>query len=80
MKEWFRTVDDEMDQLLTTNQVSELFGIPRSTLRWWRSKNHPDAPPSFALSPRHVVYKASECVKWVAEREAATRKGGGAIA
>ncbi|ADG97288.1 phage transcriptional regulator, AlpA [Segniliparus rotundus DSM 44985] len=65
--------------LLTTKQVSERYGIPCSTLRWHRSINSPDSPPSFSLSPRRVVYRLSECERWVAQREAATRKGGGAV-
>ena len=68
------------DELLTTRQVSERFGLPMSTLRWARHANNPDFPPSFALSKRRIVYRLSDCLAWVAEREAATRKGGGAAA
>ncbi|ADG97514.1 conserved hypothetical protein [Segniliparus rotundus DSM 44985] len=68
------------DELLTTRQVSERFGIPMSTLRWARHANNPDFPPSFALSKRRIVYRLSSCIKWLEQREAATRKGGGAVA
>jgi predicted DNA-binding transcriptional regulator AlpA len=67
--------------LLTTKQVSERYGIPCSTLRWHRSINSPDSPPSFSLSKRRVVYKLSECERWLSEQEAkTTRCGGGARA
>lgn len=71
---------DESEILLSTRQVSERFGIPMSTLRWARHANNPDFPPSFALSKRRIVYRLSACLAWLAEREAATRKGGGAVA
>lgn len=65
------------DDLLTTKQVSAEFGFNAATLRYWRSTNV--GPTSFTLGPRgRVVYRRGEVKRWLAEQEAATRRGGGA--
>ena len=49
-------------------------GVPIGTLRYWR---HADiGPVSFTLGHR-VVYRRDEVLRWIAERESATRRGGG---
>jgi predicted DNA-binding transcriptional regulator AlpA len=64
------------DDLLHTKQVSQEYGINAGTLRYWRSTNQ--GPASFTLGPRgRVVYRRSECERWITEQEKATRRGGG---
>ena len=62
-----------MSELLTTKQVSERYGIPAATLRYWRHVNQ--GPASFAIGKR-VVYRCSEVEKWIAAQEAASIRGG----
>jgi predicted DNA-binding transcriptional regulator AlpA len=61
-------------EIMTTRQVSETTGIPVGTLRFWRHTNQ--GPASFSLGKK-VVYRRSELEAWIAEQEAATRRGGG---
>lgn len=62
-----------MSEFMTTGQVSQETGINAGTLRYWRSTNQ--GPTSFSLGKR-VVYRRSEVERWIAEQEAATRRGG----
>ena len=60
-------------ELLSAKEVSEMTGVPIGTLRYWR---HSDiGPASFTLG-RRVVYRRGEVVRWISQREAATRRGG----
>jgi hypothetical protein len=60
-------------ELLDAKQVSEMIGVPVGTLRYWR---HSDiGPASFTLG-RRVVYRRDEVLRWITERENATRRGG----
>ncbi|WP_082274627.1 helix-turn-helix transcriptional regulator [Mycobacterium innocens] len=61
-------------ELIGAKDVSEMIGVPLGTLRYWRHANI--GPASFTLG-RRVVYRHGEVVRWIAEREAATRRGGG---
>lgn len=61
-------------ELPGAKQVSEITGVPVRTLRYWR---HSDiGPASFTLG-RRVVYRRDEVLRWISERESATRRGGG---
>ena len=61
-------------ELLDAKQVSEMAGVPIGTLRFWR---HSDiGPASFTLG-RRVVYRRDEVLRWILQRETATRRGGG---
>ena len=61
-------------ELMLASQVSKLTGVPVGTLRYWRHANV--GPASFTLG-RRVVYRRVEVERWIAEQEAATRRGGG---
>jgi predicted DNA-binding transcriptional regulator AlpA len=61
-------------ELLGAKEVSDMTGVPVGTLRYWR---HSDiGPASFTLG-RRVVYRRDEVLRWISERENATRRGGG---
>ncbi|MFC9767021.1 helix-turn-helix transcriptional regulator [Rhodococcus jostii] len=62
-----------MSELLTTKQVSERYGIPAPTLRYWRHVDQ--GPASFSIGKR-IVYRRVELEKWIAAQEAATTRGG----
>ena len=60
--------------LISTKQVSGMTGLPCGTLRYYR---HMDiGPASFTLG-RRVVYRRADVLRWISERENATRRGGG---
>lgn len=61
------------DEIIGTPAVSKMTGLPVGTLRYFRSTNQ--GPASFSLGKR-VVYRRSEVERWIAEQEAATRRGG----
>ena len=61
------------DEIIDTKAVSQMTGLPTGTLRYFRSTNQ--GPASFTLG-RRVVYRRSECERWIAEQERATRRGG----
>lgn len=63
------------DRLIPLAEVADLIGVARSTLWCWRHRDRGEGPPSFKVGDR-VVYRASELYAWIAEQEAATRKGG----
>jgi predicted DNA-binding transcriptional regulator AlpA len=52
----------EADQLLTTEQASEILNVPPATLRWWRHQR--TGPKAFRLGARKVMYKLSDVVEW----------------
>ncbi|MBF6298032.1 helix-turn-helix domain-containing protein [Nocardia amamiensis] len=61
-------------EYLTTREVAEMTGIAEGTWRYWRHKD--EGPASFTLNGKRVVYRRSEIERWIAEQEAATRRGG----
>lgn len=63
--------------IIGTKLAAELTGIAEHTLRYWRAVN--EGPPSFKLG-RRVVYRRADVEKWMAQQEAATRRGGTAAA
>lgn len=61
-------------ELLGEKQVSEMIGVPVGTLRYRR---HWDIRPARFTLGRRVVYRRDEVLRWITERENATRRGGG---
>lgn len=49
-------------ELLTTEEVSTLVGIPQATLRYWRHNG--EGPRSAKLGGR-VVYRKTDVLAWV---------------
>jgi DNA-binding transcriptional MerR regulator len=59
--------------LMSTMDVENEFGIPKGTLRYYRSAGL--GPASFRLAGR-VRYRRADVLAWVAAQEEATRRGG----
>jgi len=64
---------DGSTEYLVTKRVSEEYGIPESTLRYYRHCS--TGPASFRLG-RRVVYRRSEIERWISAQEAASTRGG----
>ncbi len=64
---------DGSTEYLVTKRVSEEYGIPESTLRYYRYSA--TGPASFRMG-RRVVYRRAEIEKWIAAQEAASTRGG----
>lgn len=64
-----------MSAPLSTPKVSEMTGIPESTLRYWRQTG--DGPRSWRLG-RRAVYDQADVEAWLAAQKAATSRGGAA--
>ncbi|WP_435405697.1 helix-turn-helix transcriptional regulator [Mycolicibacterium parafortuitum] len=64
-----------MARIIDNAQASLLTGLSVGTLANMRSKG--TGPPSFKRNGR-VVYRVAEVKQWIADREAATMRGGGA--
>lgn len=60
-------------QIIGTAEVSQMTGLPKGTLRYYR---HCDRGPACFTLGRRVVYRRAEVERWIAEQEAATRRGG----
>ena len=58
----------QVEQYLTTKQVSERTGIPVGTLRFWRYRGI-DGPLSHTLGRKRVVYPLSSLNEWLATQE-----------
>jgi len=58
---------------LTTDEVSELTGVPGATLRYYRYLG--TGPRSYRLG-RRIVYDRADVDKWVADQKKATSAGG----
>ncbi|MDG5772360.1 helix-turn-helix domain-containing protein [Mycolicibacterium fortuitum] len=60
-------------ELLGFRAASSFLGVPEATLRYWRGADL--GPASFKVG-RRVVYRRQELERWIAEREAASVRGG----
>jgi hypothetical protein len=65
---------DDLDDLLTTDDVAAITRAPTSTVRYWRHIGC--GPRGFALG-RRVVYRRRDLLGWLAEREAASSQKAG---
>lgn len=57
--------------LLTTDETSELYGIPVSTLTTWRSRGQ---GPNYTKLEGSIYYTVSQIEKWIAANEVKFRK------
>ena len=75
---WFLSrptiIQEESDGTARSRIISDMTGVPAGTLRYWRHSNI--GPASFTLG-RRVVYRRDEVLRWISQRESATRRGGG---
>lgn len=53
---------DEIEQLLTTEQVAELLQIPVDTVRWWRKRRR---GPKSVLIGKHARYRPEDVRAWL---------------
>ena len=65
---------DDLDDLLTTDDVAAITRAPVSTVRYWRHIGC--GPRGFALG-RRVVYRRRDVLSWLADREAASSRTAG---
>lgn len=61
-------------ELLTTQQVSEITGIPEGTLRYYRANDR--GPRSGKLGGRAVRYRRSDVEDWIKSQMDDTARGG----
>lgn len=61
-------------ELLTTKQVADEYGINEATLRYWRHRD--EGPASFKMGGRRVVYRRSAITAWIEAQEASSTRGG----
>lgn len=59
--------------LLGISEVSELTGVPETTLRWYRATA--TGPKSFKVG-RRVRYWRKDCLEWLTSQEEMTQRGG----
>ncbi|MCV7097604.1 helix-turn-helix transcriptional regulator [Mycobacterium kubicae] len=60
-------------ELLGIPEASELLGLPKGTLRWYRASGI--GPKSFKVG-RRVRYRRTDCLDWLATQESKTAVGG----
>jgi predicted DNA-binding transcriptional regulator AlpA len=58
----------ESDVLLTTEEAAARCGLSPVTLKVWRWKKNPHAPPHLRVSTRSIRYSAAELERWKAGR------------
>lgn len=67
-------LDGDRDDLLNTTALAEWFGVSEAWVCVARSRG--GGPPFIRLAPRHVRYKRSDVLRWLAERtRSCTRDG-----
>jgi predicted DNA-binding transcriptional regulator AlpA len=55
------------DKAMSLKEAAEYLGLELSTLYNWRVKQI--GPPSYALSPRKIIYRKKEIDRWLEERK-----------
>ena len=61
----------QVEELLSTEDVADVLGIPLATLRKWRFEGR--GPKGFRIG-RHVRFRPSEVQRWIEDQEAKSRK------
>lgn len=61
------------DELMHTEDVERVTGVPAGTLRFYRARDV--GPRCFKLG-RRVVYRRSDVEEWIARQEANSVRGG----
>ncbi|MGW2367129.1 helix-turn-helix domain-containing protein [Streptomyces sp. NPDC001667] len=56
------------DRYLTTDDIAEIFDVPKETVYQWRKKR--TGPPGFRVGT-HLRYDPADVHRWVTERKAA---------
>ena len=67
-------VASDMEQYLTTRQVSEKINVPVGPLKFWRHRG--EGPESLILGRKLVYYKLSKLEAWLSAQEANGVRGG----
>lgn len=65
--------DATQREIMSGREVTEEFGVPEGTLRYYRHAGM--GPASFRLCGR-VRYRRSDVLAWIAQEESTTRRGG----
>jgi predicted DNA-binding transcriptional regulator AlpA len=61
---------DTVRVFLNSQQLADLFGVPKSTIDHWRAAG---TGPNFSRLGKHVRYRESDCLEWADENRNATR-------
>ncbi len=56
---------DQLDRLMTVNELAMYLNVPVATLYAWRHRQQ--GPPGFKAG-RHVRYRLSDVERWITER------------
>jgi excisionase family DNA binding protein len=62
------------DELLTLEEVAEIFKVPPATVRKWRANR--EGPPGFRVG-KYVRFRRSLVDRYIADREARQREADG---
>ena len=65
---------EQLPPIMTDEQVHELTGVPKGTLRYFRHRGH-GGPKSFALTPRAIRYRREDVLAWIEEAYAKEERG-----
>lgn len=71
-----QSVSREPDELLTTEDAAARVGVSPVTLKVWRWRRNPHAPPHVTVGARSVRYSASELERW---KQLRTHQPGGNV-
>jgi excisionase family DNA binding protein len=61
---------DAVRVFLNSQQLSELLGVPKSTIDFWRASG---TGPTFSRLGKHVRYRESDVLAWADENRNVTR-------
>ncbi|MCL2728412.1 MAG: helix-turn-helix domain-containing protein [Actinomycetia bacterium] len=66
-----RAPDEQLQRLLTTQEVAALLRVDPSSVRRWRAEEPPQGPPFIRLSERVVLYGEADVQEWLNQRRTA---------